>query len=210
MESSQTFDGIRAIYPLDPETDFQGTDEEVSARLYVSTSDVQALKDYCNAPENADSTVYLFRYQTSDFISQEATCFEWSGSHWVQGDSDAYFFQETVNLDFDIIDVTFSNGEKDTVIPVVMTPIDVVPEATPPVYTESDAIPPAWWAYVILVVGEALILWLLQILLHKLCGLPNWVMIILVAVTVVLDIFFIQTWALSITEWLNPYLGWLG
>ena len=209
VESSAKFDGIQAIYPIDQETDLQGTDDEISQRLYVSAGDVQDLKDFCADPENAECTVYLFRYQTSDYISQEATCLEWNGRSWVQGDSNAYFFQETVNLDFDIIDVTFSNGEVDTVIPVAMKPIDVVPAATPPVHTESDAITPAWWAYVILVVGEVLILWLLQILLVKLCGLPNWVMLILIAVTVVLDIFFIQTWALSITEWLDPYLGWL-
>ena len=37
-----------------------------------------------------------------------------------------------VNLDFDIIDVTFTKDFKDTVIPVVSSPIDVVPSPTPP------------------------------------------------------------------------------
>lgn len=209
VESSETFDGIQAIYAVDTENDLQGTDDKVSQRLYVSAGDVQDLKEFCNAPENADCTVYLFRYQTTDYIAQEATLFEKGGLYgWREVDTNAYFFQETVNLDFDIIDVTFSNGEVDTVIPVAMKPIDVVPAATPPVHTTSD-VHTSWWAYVILVVGEVLILWLLQILLHKLCGLPTWVMIILVAVTVVLDIFFIQTWAAGITELLSPYLGWL-
>lgn len=209
VESSTTFDGIQAIYAVDTENDLQGTDDEVSQRLYVSAGDVQDLKEFCNAPENADCTVYLFRYQTTDYIAQEATLFEEGGLYgWREVDTNAYFFQETVNLDFDIIDVTFSNGEVDTVIPVAMKPIDVVPAATPPVHTTSDA-HAAWWAYVILVVGEVLVLWLLQILLNKLCGLPTWVMIILVAVTVVLDIFFIQTWAAGLTSLLEPYLGWL-
>ncbi len=208
VESSETFDGIQAIYAVDTENDLQGSDDEVSQRLYVSAGDVQDLKDFCNAPENEGCTIYLFRYQTTDYISQEATLFEGSQKTWDEKDTNAYFFQETVNLDFDIIDVTFSNGEVDTVIPVAMKPVDVVPAATPPVHTTSD-VHIAWWAYVILIVGEVLILWLLQILLNKLCGLPNWVMIILVAVTVVLDIFFIQTWALSLTKLLEPYLGWL-
>ena len=209
VESSTTFDGIQAIYAVDTENDLQGTDDEVSQRLYISSGDVQDLKDFCTAPENEDCTIYLFRYQTTDYIAQEATLFEKGGMYgWTEKDTNAYFFQETVNLDFDIIDVTFSNGEVDTVIPVAMKPIDVVPAATPPVHTTSDA-HAAWWAYVILVVGEVLILWLLQILLRKLCGLPNWVMIILVAVTALLDIFFIQTWAAGITELLSPYLGWL-
>lgn len=209
VESSTTFDGIQAIYAVDTENDLQGTDDEVSQRLYISSGDVQDLKDFCTSPENEDCTIYLFRYQTTDYIAQEATLFEKGGMYgWTEKDTNAYFFQETVNLDFDIIDVTFSNGEVDTVIPVAMNPIDVVPAATPPVHTTSD-VHASWWAYVILVVGEVLVLWLLQILLHKLCGLPTWVMIILVAVTAVLDIFFIQTWAAGITELLSPYLGWL-
>lgn len=48
------------------------------------------------------------------------------------------FFQETVNLDFDIIDLTFVKEDVKTVIPVVMSPIDIVHDATPPVYTKSD------------------------------------------------------------------------
>ena len=43
-----------------------------------------------------------------------------------------------MNLDFDVIDVTFANGRENTVIPVVANPIDVVPRATPPVETKSD------------------------------------------------------------------------
>ena len=53
-------------------------------------------------------------------------------------DSNSYFFQQTVNLDFDIIDVTFSRNGVETVIPVVMDPIDNIPDGTPPVYTQSD------------------------------------------------------------------------
>ena len=72
-------------------------------------------------------------------------------------DSNNYFFQQTVNLDFDIIDVTFSNGEKDTVIPVVSNPIDVVPDATPPVLTISDE-EIDWMKILKIVVGIILLL----------------------------------------------------
>ena len=76
-------------------------------------------------------------------MAQEATLMkggdDWLGNYeWEKKDTNAYFFKETVNLDFDIIDVTFSNGSVDTVIPVVSNPIDVVPSPTPPVHTETD------------------------------------------------------------------------
>lgn len=209
VESSETFDGIQAIYAIDTENDLKGTDDEISQRLYVSVGDVQDLKDFCNASENEGCTVYLFRYQITDYAAQEATLFEKGGLYgWQEVDTNAYFFQETVNLDFDIIDVTFSNGEVDTVIPVAMKPIDVIPDATPPVNTTEDGGVP-WWAYVILVVGELIVLFVLRLVLCKLCGLPNWLMILLVAVVAVLDIFFLEVLSAWLAALLEPYLGWL-
>lgn len=138
---SSTFDGIQAIYPI-KESDTKGSIVDVSNRLFVSQSDVEDLRTYYNANKE-NSTVYLFRYQVSDYVSQEATLVK-KGEDWLGYpsldivDTNAYFFQETVNLDFDIIDVTFSTGIVETVIPVVSNPIDVIPDGTPPVYTESD------------------------------------------------------------------------
>ena len=146
--TTTTFDNIHAIYPI-KETDMKGSAEEICQRLYISEADYADFKSFYDANKNL-STIYLFRYQTSDYISMEAATWKTdNGSFW-EGDgiirtytpdridTNNYFFQQTVNLDFDIIDVTFSNGEKDTVIPVVSNPIDVVPDATPPVLTISD------------------------------------------------------------------------
>lgn len=137
---SSTFDGIQAIYPI-KESDTKGSIIDVSNRLYISQSDVDELRTYYDVNKE-NSTVYLFRYQVTDYISQEADLWQENTSVFGNSlnhiDTNAYFFQETVNLDFDIIDVTFSTGEVETVIPVVSNPIDVIPDATPPVYTESD------------------------------------------------------------------------
>jgi len=137
---SSTFDGIQAIYPI-KESDTKGSIIDVSNRLYISQSDVDELRTYYDANKE-NSTIYLFRYQVTDYISQEADLWQENTSVFGNSlnhiDTNAYFFQETVNLDFDIIDVTFSTGIVETVIPVVSNPIDVIPDATPPVYTESD------------------------------------------------------------------------
>ena len=146
--TTTTFDNIQAIYPV-KDSDMTGTPEEICKRLYISEADYENFKDFYNKNKNLCQT-YLFRYQTSEYVAMEAATWETdNGSFW-EGDgiirtyapdridTNNYFFQQTVNLDFDIIDVTFSNGEKDTVIPVVSNPIDVVPDATPPVLTISD------------------------------------------------------------------------
>ena len=150
---SKKFDGIQAIYPVKP-SDMVGTKKEVSDRLYIAESDYEEFYNFYDK-NKTDCTTYLFRYQVSDYMAQEATLFSrgsflWMDT-WEEVDTNAYFFQQTVNLDFDIIDVTFSSGETETVIPVVSSPIDVVPDATPPVYTQSDKKPNLWiWVVAIL------------------------------------------------------------
>ena len=160
-----SFGGIKAIYPVKA-SDMEGTAKEIADRLYIAKSDVADFKEYYNANKNL-CTVYLFRYQVSHYMAQEATLFERStflgAKTWDKVDTNAYFFQETVNLDFDIIDITFSNGSFETVIPVVSNPIDVVPDATPPVYTQSDK-KPNWW----------LIIAALILLIVLIVSLPNW------------------------------------
>lgn len=207
---------IQAVTSNDVETYEKS---EFCDKFFIDESDYDDLCAYIETAESKEEpeTVYLFRYKQSEYVSVQATEYARSTESYLFGgtygcydyiDLNAYFAQMWVQLGFDILDVTFSNGVTSKTLGVAMSPIDIAPDGKPPVsWQEEDTA--AWWAYVILVVGEVLILWLLQILLHKLCGLPTWVMIILVAVTVVLDIFFIQTWAAGITELLSPYLGWL-
>ena len=102
----------------------------------------------------------------TDFISAEATHFvpesglgEKIGA-WNTEDTNAYFMQETVNLDFDIIDVTCTKDNVETVLPVVSSPIDNIPDGTPPVHTTSDA-RLAWWQILLAVLALILVVWLL-------------------------------------------------
>ena len=134
LEVTTNFDGIKAIHAVTSK-DLEGTDEEISKRLYIGKQDVGHLKALYEDVV-FDYTVYLFRYQVSDYVSQRATHMTYDKFLWKEtferGWADGYFFKETVNLDFDIIDVTFTKNLKDTVIPVVSSPIDIVPSPTPP------------------------------------------------------------------------------
>ena len=207
------------------EEDLQGTPDEICNRLYIDESDYTEFLQFYNEavtvdvtnPDDEKMAVVLFRYYQSEYPHYEVAEYKRGEGDWTLTgtqfgyefvDTNAYFMQMWVQLGFDIIDIEFSNGEKTLTLGVAMSPMDISADGGQTLFPNSDNTA-AWWAYVILVVGEVLILWLLQILLNKLCGLPTWIMIILVAVTVVLDIFFIQTWALSLTKLLEPYLGWL-
>lgn len=150
---TSTFDGIKAIQKVTSH-DIQGNPSEVSKNLFISEADYKNFYDFCNTAMKADETVYLFRYQVSDYFSQEASLFHnnvdgLGRDRWQFVDSNAYFFYQTVNLGFDIIDVTFTSGESKTVIPVVMSPMDIVHDSTPPLDTKSDVEEEPWWQKII-------------------------------------------------------------
>ena len=217
---SENFIPVSAIQAVTSADVAKYEKSEFCDEFFIDESDYDDLCAYIETAESKEEpeTVYLFRYKQSEYVSAQATEYERT-TQWFIGSGDlgvysyidlnAYFAQMWVQLGFDILDVTFSNGVTSKTLGVAMSPIDVAPDGKPPANWVDDSPAPAWWAYVILVVGEVLILWLLQILIVKLCGLPHWIMLVLIAAVVVLDIFFIQTWALSITKWLDPYLGWL-
>lgn len=138
--TTNKFDGIKAIYQV-KDSDLSGDAATVSRRLFIGEQDFTRFAQFYNAHKSSHK-VYLFRYQVSDYVAQEASLLQENtsifGDSFKYVDSNAYFFKETINLDFDIIDVTFSSGEVDTVIPVVSNPIDVVPDVTPPIVTTPD------------------------------------------------------------------------
>lgn len=147
------FDGIKAIYAVQ-ETDFLGTKEEVCRKLFISEGDYDDFKSYY-ADKAETHTVYLFRYRTSDYVAQEATLlkegsFLWQET-WEEVDTNAYFFKQAVDLDFDVIDITLSADEVETVLLVVASPIDVIHTPTPPIDTETDEkfVMP-WWGWVLI------------------------------------------------------------
>ena len=159
-----TFDGIKAIYEV-TDADFKDDEKASCDGLFIAERDYAEFKEFYNA-NKAENVVYLFRYQVTDFISSEATHFvpesglgEKIGA-WNTEDTNAYFMQETVNLDFDIIDVTCTKDNVQTVLPVVSSPIDNIPDGTPPVHTTSDK-ELSWWQILLAVLALILVVILL-------------------------------------------------
>ena len=159
-----TFDGIKAIYEV-TDADFKDDEKATCDGLFLAEQDYAEFKAFYGANKE-ENVVYLFRYQVTDFISSEATHFvpesglgEKIGA-WNSEDTNAYFMQETVNLDFDIIDVTCTKDNVQTVLPVVSSPIDNIPDGTPPVHTTSDK-RLSWWQILLAVLALILIVILL-------------------------------------------------
>ena len=136
--SSTTFDGIKAIQAVQ-DSDMTGSMAVDCDNLYLSTGDYD---DFCKFYEEnkKDHTVYFLRYQVSDYVSQE--CHQFGPELGLLGDTNAFFFQETVNLGFDVIQVAMEKDGVETVYGVVSDPLDIVHDGTHPLQTTSDF---DWW-----------------------------------------------------------------
>jgi len=120
----------------------------------------------------------LFRFAQSKYSAWEVTEGKWEKStKWVpngitaggsfqtvyklaDSDTNAYFGQETVYLGLDLIQMEWDDGGKRVIIPIVSSPIDVVADGTPPVYTTSD-VRSNWWKILLGVIALIVIIVLL-------------------------------------------------
>ena len=161
IEYSDTYKNIQAIYPVAAQ-DFGHTKEQTCQNLYIDLNDYDEFKSVYDAAVKAEETVYLFRFAQSKYTAMEVTQGKWkkdteyvpngmtAGGTWrtvyklSSSDTNAYFGQETVYLGLDLIQMEWDDGGKRVVIPIVSSPIDVVADGTPPVYTTSDA-QNNWW-----------------------------------------------------------------
>lgn len=143
--------------------------------FFIAEADYEDFRDYVKTAKNKNETVYLFRYYQSEYFAVELIEGRYKtgwhmetvgdrnqpmyGRYFTDTDTNAYLCQMWVQLDFDIIDLTFTKDNVDTVIPVIMSPMDIAADATPPLVTEKDK--PNILAIIFGIIIALLIIWLL-------------------------------------------------
>ena len=121
-----------------------------------------------------EEVLVLFRFATSDYYSADLTIIDPHGgflgtSKKIEGQ--AYRAQESVFLDFDIIQLTFNRDGEYTVIPVVSNPMDIVNDITPPADVDEDN---DWWKIVLAIVLLIVIVVVFVPILSRLILLVLW------------------------------------
>ena len=148
--------------------DFKSSVSETCVALYIDESDFEAFRECFNTAKEKDETVYLFRYYQSDYTCYEVAEYARGEGDWtILGtnfgyefvDSNAYLCRMWVQLDFDIIDLTFTKDDVATVIPVVMSPMDLAADGDFPVITTKNDL--EWWQVLLAVIGLIFVLLLL-------------------------------------------------
>jgi len=153
--------------------DLTGADAAISKNLLVNENDVDELKKYYAEETAKGKRVILFRFANTDYYSANATRLmydEASGmNEYKKYDNDTYVAQQTVFLDFDIIELTFNKKGVYHVIPVVSSPTDIINGFTAPEPRLN------WWKILLAVLfGIVLLIVLFKLFPYVLEGI-GWV-----------------------------------
>ena len=183
---SEHFFSVSALQAV-TEDDFSGMDRKAFCdAFYIAEEDYANLKSYVSRAEKEGETVYLFRYKQSEYVSAQAT--EYERTHkWFLGsgnlgvysyiDLNAYFAQMWIQLDFDVIDVTFSNGTEKMAIPVIASPIDIAHDGKPPESWQDES-SMTWWEIALAVLALILLAIILAPLLPYLLQFFVWLLML--------------------------------
>jgi hypothetical protein len=118
---------------------------QIKQDYYVDTS---CYDDFKLAYEEKDTTLYVFHFAKDDYFAEQGMLLR-EGVNYHSNIGDMEFRQETVYLDFDIIDLTLRDEKLNlTVVGVVADPVDVIPALTPSVKDIPD-----WLPYALAIAG---------------------------------------------------------
>lgn len=137
------FDDKPVIHKV-TEQDFLFGDYVASYDLLIGYQDFADFKKAYNEATANNETLFLFYYKTSNYSAYEAKIlkerFPAVGEEVFElVSTNGYFFEQDVDLQFDIIDVMFRDEQgTETVLGVVSKPADFIPGSTPPNYTTKD------------------------------------------------------------------------
>ncbi len=120
-----------------------GDNFATSKNLYINSADVPNFVEYYNDAKSNDKTTFLFRFAVTDYFSNPVEIGRLNtGGFWndnsTSWENGAYYAQETVFFDFDIIQLTFGDNGALTAIPVVSSPIDIFDDVTVPLEPDDN------------------------------------------------------------------------
>ena len=125
--------------------------------MYKYITCPQCGKRLCRA-ELGSKTVVLFRFAQTDYENLPVIAYDSHNGKNLSKDygNDTFVVQESVFMNFDIIQLTFNKEGVYTVIPVVSNPIDIYNDITIPDVTGLD-----WWQIILAILLIILLVMLL-------------------------------------------------
>lgn len=161
------------------------SDAAISERLFIAEKDVPAFKSYYTQETAAGRKVYLLRFANTDQYRRKLDIIK-VGADGATISDKAYLTNQTVFLDFDVIQLTFNKDGVYKVIAAVCNPIDVIADVVAPPAEEPwiwEALTGlrsglSWWRYVLMAVAGIILLIILLPLLPYIIKLVIWVLML--------------------------------
>ncbi len=166
------FAGLFGLGPNDVSASFKGvspikivTEEDMARDNLASTllidgseEALQEFRDFYTESKEQDKTVVLFRFAQTDYMNLPVIAYDSYRGKNLSGQygKDTFIIQESVFMNFDIIQLTFNKEGVYTVIPVVSDPIDIYNDITIP-----DVIGLEWWQILLMLILAVFLLILL-------------------------------------------------
>lgn len=110
---------------------FIGTNAEIAKRLLIDESEVDKFRSYCNSEISAGHNVVHFRFACTEYVTKILTVKEHDPDGFfddgILDDVQAFYAEENVFLNFDVLSLTFKNDDGDyRIFPVINDPIDII------------------------------------------------------------------------------------
>lgn len=143
-EQEDILTGISPIHELEA-NDFSG---DVAKKLLIHDGeDFNNLKTFYDRETAKGNAVFVFHYACTEYY---ADMLEVTGNKAVENDT-TFVAEENVFLDFDILELTFTKDDMFYVIPVVMSPVDLIADIVGPVVPDNTP----YWLIVVMLLGVA-------------------------------------------------------
>ena len=119
-------------------------------KYYVNTQDVASIQTYARTSYSKSETPVLLRFAVTDYYSSSARFDYAEEDTFDLSDKDGYVAQETMFLDFNVINLDFKSTEGVIrSVGAVAEPIDVINGLTPPEDLVEDQ---EWWQKLVMII----------------------------------------------------------
>ena len=154
--------------------------QDLEGKLYLDNRYKTDVKKMYKEAKSRGDNMYVFHFAASDYNSYQVySCSNfWDGpKQWVFGsDEGGFVCREDIFMDFDMLQMTFERDGVQTVLPVQMSPINLIGELQlPDDYNPPEGIP-KWVIIVIAIMLIVLSLAFLPVLLPILLPVLRWVL----------------------------------
>lgn len=137
--------GVKPIVEI-ADSDITGSESDIASRLLINKANAAQFKKFVQDEKKGHRKTVLFRFAQTDYASTEMITYNNKAGKNLGKCS--YMAQETVFLDFTIIQLTFNRDGVYKVIPVVSNPIDIINGITPPLQDETKI----WWILLLIII----------------------------------------------------------